>query len=124
MASSIVAMFVTVLAFPPCVFADVEDLTVTTGCTDDPSYTGVLALKKGSYDVYARLAKCGQQAKVSSYMQKSESTYGDCSNVGSVSANGDSWTKVGSFAANRSSVMLLPQKNRCVCTKTRMYRDS
>jgi len=113
-------------------FANISDLTVQTGCSDQPSYTGLLELESGSYDVYVRLAKRGESATVTAYTQSSFQAYGECDEVGTVLASGDRWTRAGSFSAedlgsyvtqlsspvlaripdaNRPSVMLVPQNN-------------
>lgn len=119
-------------------FADIADLTVQTGCSTQPSYTGLLELDEGSYDVYVRLAKRGESATVTAYTQSSFQSFGECDEVGTVVASGDRWTRAGSFTAeemgsyvtqlsstvlarvpdaNRPSVMLVPQENpACVPT--------
>ena len=120
------------------VSASIADLTVQTGCSNLPSYTGILELDRGSYDVYVKLAKRGESATVTAYTQSSLQGYGDCTQVGSVTASGDRWTKAGSFTAddrgsyvtqlsssilaripdaNRPSVMIVPQQNP-VCVPT------
>lgn len=120
-------------------YADIEDLTVSTGCTQTVSYTGILGLNKQAYDVYVRLAKRGQTADVESYVQSVGSDFGVCDKVGRVAANGDRWTKIGQFSAhtsseyvielaspilgkipdaNRPAVMLLPQKTPVCIPKT------
>jgi len=135
---ALIAMICTSLFLPSIVHADIEDLTIQTGCSELPSYTGLLELARGSYDVYVKLAKRGESATVSAYTQNSFQGYGECSNVGTVAATGDRWTKAGSFTAeevgsyvtqlsstvlakmpdaNRPSVMLVPQENP-VCVPT------
>ncbi len=120
------------------VYADVDKLTIDTGCSNLPSYTGVLEVGKGSYDVYIRLAKRGEKAKVTAYTQKLSQEYGMCDQVSTVTATGDQWTKAGSVGvdesqsytlqlssqalakvpdANRPSVMLVPQ-SRETCQPT------
>lgn len=117
-------------------FADIADLTIQTGCSDLPSYTGLLDLDEGSYDVYVKLAKRGESATVNAYSQNDMQGYGECTSIGTVAASGDRWTKAGSLIvdhagsyvtqlsspilaqipdANRPSVMLVPQiKPVCV----------
>mgnify|MGYP000918801734 FL=1 len=109
--------------------ADIADLTIDTECTDVPSYTGLLNLKDGEYTAYVRLAKRGEHQKVATYAQQYDS-YGNCNKLKTVTASGDTWTKVGTFHANgdtvielaadflkyipnanRPAVMLLPAKN-------------
>ncbi|HEY0965357.1 MAG TPA: signal peptidase I [Candidatus Saccharimonadales bacterium] len=120
-------------------YADVKDLTVDTGCSKLPSYTGVLAVEKGNYDVYVRLAKRGEKAKVSTYTQAVLQEYGECDQVGTVTATGDQWTKAGVIHvdatqdytlqlsstalakipdANRPSIMLVPQNGNTICHPT------
>lgn len=132
-----VALLVSMLVSVPA-FADISDLTVQTGCSTQPSYTGLLKLDSGSYDVYVRLAKRGESAVVTAYTQSNIQVYGECDNVGTVTASGDKWTRAGSFTAtdtgsyvtqlsspvlaripdaNRPSVMLVPQKDP-VCVPT------
>lgn len=117
------------LSFP--VNADIEDLTIDTGCSQLPSYNAELELDGGTYDVYARLAKRGEQAQVQSYAQVS-GNYGVCRQFGAMIASGDKWTKLGEFrvidrevftfqlssqvlagmpAANRPTVLLVPRNN-------------
>jgi len=121
------------------VFADIEDLTVDTGCGTLPSYTGVLDVDKGSYDAYVRLAKRGERAKVFAYTQSDTQGYGECSKVDSADATGDRWTRAGVINvannqryvlqlsssalakipdANRPSVMLVPRGGKAVCRPT------
>lgn len=134
---TVAALLVSVTVSVPA-FADISDLTVQTGCSSQPSYTGLLQLDSGSYDVYVRLAKRGESAVVTAYTQSSTQAYGECDKVGTVTASGDKWTRAGSFAtgdsgsyvtqlsspvlaripdANRPSVMLVPQKDP-VCVPT------
>ncbi|HEY1085807.1 MAG TPA: signal peptidase I [Candidatus Saccharimonadales bacterium] len=118
-------------------YADIEDLTVNTGCSELPSYTGILELTEKKYDVFARLAKRGESAKVQSFAQSESGAYGDCVKIGQVTASGDRWTKVGEFTAsnesytlqlastilsrlpdaNRPSIMLLPH-DKPICKPT------
>lgn len=121
------------------VFADIEDLTVDTGCSEQPSYTGVLNIGKGSYEAYVRLAKRGERAKVAAYTQSEAQGYGECKTVGNVAATGDRWTKAGVVNvareqqyilqlsspalasipdANRPSIMLVPRGDEAVCEPT------
>lgn len=93
--------------FSSDVSADIADLTVQTGCSEAPSYTGILTLKEQSYDVFARLAKRGEKAKVESFLQTTDAPYGDCKKVGAVIATGDAWKKVGTFTANTSQDYVL-----------------
>jgi len=120
------------VVFTQTAHADISDLTVNTGCTDTPSYTGIIPLEKQHYDVYARLAKRGEKAKVESFAQAEDGFFGSCKRIGKVEASGDRWTKVGELNAktkksyvvelasplldripdaNRPSVMLVPHKN-------------
>lgn len=134
---SALVIFLSIAASTPA-FADISGLTVQTGCSSQPSYTGLLELDTGSYDVYVKLAKRGESATVTAYTQSSAQGYGECNEVGTVTASGDKWTKAGSFTAenqgqyvtqlssqvlaripdaNRPSVMLVPQENP-VCVPT------
>lgn len=118
--------------------ASIADLTVQTGCSNLPSYTGILELDRGSYDVYVKLAKRGESAAVTAYTQNSLQGYGECDAIGTVTASGDRWTKAGSFTAedngsyvtqlsstilaripdaNRPSVLIVPRENP-VCVPT------
>jgi signal peptidase I len=108
----IIALAVMVsFAFPSIfsskVSADIADLTVQTGCSEAPSYTGILTLKEQSYDVFARLAKRGERAKVESFLQATDASYGDCKKIGTVTATGDEWKKVGAFTASNSQDYVL-----------------
>ena len=86
--------------------ADIADLTIQTGCTNVPSYTGLLNLKAGDYTAYVRLAKRGEHQTVASYSQQ-YGDYGNCHKLKTVKASGDSWTKVGTFRANGDTVVEL-----------------
>jgi len=120
-------------------FADVADLTVDTGCTTKPSYTGVVTLPAGRYDAYVKLARRGETIKVQGYTQESSSDLGDCGRLGTRTVNATTWTPLGSLTssedgtdmvvqlassqlagvpnANRPMVMLVPHKDPpCVPT--------
>jgi len=123
-----------VLATP--VHADVADLTIQTNCSNLPSYNGVVQPAAGTYDVYARLGRRGDEAQVKGYAQILGQT--DCLSYDRVDARGDSWTRLGIFvtdgaepyvfqlssdslaalpSANRPAIMLVPHDNPpCVPT--------
>lgn len=136
---SVITLLLSILFVNPT-FADIEDLTVDTGCSTQPSYTGVLDVQQGSYDAYVRLAKRGERTKVSAYTQSGDQSYGECSKIGSVTATGDEWTKAGTIDvdskqqyvlqlsssalatvpdANRPSIMLVPHGDKAVCQPTK-----
>jgi len=92
-------------SMPPQAHAyDATDLTVSTDCQSPAktSYTGLLSVPPDTYTVYAQLAKRGQTAVVTSYAEDASQT-GGCQTIGSVTANGDSWTKVGVWSATSNS---------------------
>lgn len=119
--------------------ADINDLTVDTGCTSVPSYTAKLGLEPGVYDVYAQLGRRGEKAKVTLYSQGPEQSYGTCNLLGKSLVEGNTWKKfnqvkvvsegtyVLQFAsasmanvpdANRPSVMLVPHRTPAICNMT------
>lgn len=114
--------------------ADVKSMTVETGCTTEPSFTAVVRMNSGTYDAYVRLGKRGQTGQVAGFAQPygPNSMFGRCDPVGTATATGDAWTRLGTVSiqtpgettveiasrqfdgkldANRPSVLLIPQEN-------------
>lgn len=135
----VIAGLIIAVCFVPTTSADVEDLTIDTGCSTLPSYTGIIDVNAGTYDAYVRLAKRGEKAAVQALSQRAAQPYGECDKVGTVTATGDAWTKAGTISlaqddsvimqlsssslaeipdANRPSVMLVPRGDSAVCQPT------
>lgn len=136
-----VSIFATICGIGLClpVSADIDDLTVDTGCTTRASYTARLTLKPGSYDVYSQLGRRGETAKASVFSQGPNQSYGVCKSLGSARVVGDRWQKFTSLRvpddglytlqfvatamanvpdANRPSIMLVPHKKPALCRMT------
>jgi len=132
------ALFVT-FGYSSIASADIDDLTVSTGCTSVASYTGKVSLKKGTYEVYVKLGRRGEQAKAATYVKAQDSVFGDCTALGKVEATGDTWHKTGVLTAaseqqyivqlasqsmanipdaNRPSVLLVPRSKQPICKPT------
>lgn len=78
--------------------ADLEDMVVETGCglPDMPYYTGVVNPERATYDVYVKLGKVGQTAEVSGYVRFDDGST-NCITIGTTSASGNEWRKLGSY---------------------------
>ncbi|MBP9667287.1 signal peptidase I [Candidatus Saccharibacteria bacterium] len=90
---------------PVVAHASIDTLTANTGCSTQPSYTGIIELGSKEYDAYVRLAKRGEHGRVTAYSSQ-YGTYAQCQTLGVVNASGDRWTKVGSFRAAASDTVL------------------
>ena len=103
-----VIAIIAAIVLPSSVRADIEDMTIETGCDTLPSYNGKIGLPSGDYDVYVRLARRGEQAVVKGYVQL-PGQLGDCHLLGGteVQASGDRWTKLGQFSAFASQEYIL-----------------
>lgn len=139
--ASLIIAVIAVTQISQIASADIGDLTIETGCGEKRlSYTGVMKLEQQPYDAYVRLGKRGQSATVSGFSQQygPSAIYGVCDHIGTVTASGDSWVKLGEVAqaqngdlviqvsspilagipdANRPSVLLVPRVNP-VCVPT------
>ena len=78
---------------PSTLAYDASGLTVQTNCptSSTANFTAVLDVPHDEYNVYARLAKKGQSANITAYA----SLLAGCNRIGTVTANGDSWTLAG-----------------------------
>lgn len=95
--------------------------------SDLPFYDARAETKPGNYNIFIKMGKRGQVAPTTLYIDNNT-----CQTIGSVSANGDAWQKIGSWAsssnkpvrfqlnselftalpdANRPSIMLVPLDN-------------
>jgi len=116
--------------------ADIDDLTVDTGCSVTASYTAKLALKPGVYNVYARLGRQGETTVASVFSQGPKQSYGSCDKLGGARVEGTRWQKFkqlhisteGTYTlqfaasamagvpnANRPSIMLVPHVTPPFC---------
>lgn len=139
-----IGIFFSALLFVPLLHFSVAqavfvDITVKTGCSQEPTYNATLSLQDKEYDAYVKLARRGEHATVTGYLQayeEDQENQGGCLEFDTVEVNGDKWTKVGTFTppdtskqtvielaseslanmpnANRPTVLLLP-KDSPVC---------
>ena len=79
---------------------DSSDINLETTCdvAGDASFTGMLPLPPDTYDVYVRLPTPGQVADVRLFGQLNRDG-AECQKIGSVKANGEQWSLVGSWSA-------------------------
>lgn len=116
--------------------ANIDDLTVDTGCSQEPSYTGQLKLAAGEYDVYAQLGRRGETASVTTFAKNENQPYGTCIQLGTKTLSGVDWQNMGRLSvntshtytlelasslmanvpnANRPSIMLVPHTESPIC---------
>jgi len=75
-----------------------SQLNLGTDCNiiQTASFTGELSVPQDTYNVYARLPSRGQTTTVQVYGEEDGSD--KCQSIGSITANGDAWTLVGTWS--------------------------
>lgn len=70
-----------------------------------PYYTGTTSLPIGTYDVYVKLGKTGQNIPVQAFFY-TDNNEASCTAIGATEASSDTWKEVGAYSSSDSSTAI------------------